>query len=293
MSQERNEESFLLKGMWLSMICWGFSWVSNKVLSGYGSAENIIFFRIVLTFIPLGILMPFIKEKFSYPLKGLGVLFMASLSLSVYFYLFIGGLQRGMPGAGGVLVTTLNPIVTFALSLAINQILPSRKEALGLALGALAGVFLLKLWNQWDAIFSQGNIYFLLATVVWSVLSRFTSAARNYSSSVTFSFWMYIVSMLMILPFVDTQETVHILTNADALFWTNLFFSATITTTIATTFYFFATAKVGVNRASSFIFLVPSSAVLGAWLFIGETPQWHTIVGGVLGIAAVYVLTKK
>jgi drug/metabolite transporter (DMT)-like permease len=80
---------------------------------------------------------------------------------------------------------------------------------------------------------------------------------------------------------------------ADGLFWLNMLFSAVITTAFATTFYFVATAKLGASKASSFIFLVPFSAAMGSWFFLKEQPQWHTIIGGMLGIAAVYVLNKK
>jgi drug/metabolite transporter (DMT)-like permease len=72
-----------------------------------------------------------------------------------------------------------------------------------------------------------------------------------------------------------------------------MFFSATITTSLATTFYFIATSKLGASRASSFIFMVPFSAALGSWIFLQEIPEAHTIIGGILGIAAVYILNKK
>ena len=83
------------------------------------------------------------------------------------------------------------------------------------------------------------------------------------------------------------------LSHGDLAFWGNLFFSATITTSLATTFYFVATSKIGASKASSFIFMVPFSAALGSWIFLGEVIEVHTIVGGILGIAAVYILNKK
>jgi len=72
-----------------------------------------------------------------------------------------------------------------------------------------------------------------------------------------------------------------------------LIFSATITTSLATTFYFYATAKIGANKASSFIFLVPLSAAVGSWVILGEVPLWNTIAGGILGIVAVFILNRK
>ena len=93
--------------------------------------------------------------------------------------------------------------------------------------------------------------------------------------------------------FSGPAASAALLSKGDGVFWGNLFFSATITTSIATTFYFVATSKIGASKASSFIFLVPFSAALGSWIFLDEVPQIHSIVGGLLGIAAVYILNKK
>jgi len=89
------------------------------------------------------------------------------------------------------------------------------------------------------------------------------------------------------------NENVSIAINGDLSFWANLIFSATITTSLATTFYFVATSKLGASKASSFIFLVPFSAALGSWVFLKEIPEIHTIAGGLMGIVAVYILNKK
>src|SRR5690606_6503289 len=115
----------------------------------------------------------------------------------------------------------------------------------------------------------------------------------RYGSPVTFSFWMYGISTLMMLFLTNPGQTFTIIKTGDFKFWANLFFSATITTSLATTFYFVATSTIGASKASSFIFMVPFSAALGSWIFLNEIPQLHTIAGGLLGIVAVYILNKK
>lgn len=90
-----------------------------------------------------------------------------------------------------------------------------------------------------------------------------------------------------------TGPAAAVIRNADLVFWGNLFFSATITTSLATTFYFVATSRIGASKASSFIFMVPFSAALGSWIFLNEVIEIHTIIGGLLGIAAVYILNRK
>jgi drug/metabolite transporter (DMT)-like permease len=199
----------------------------------------------------------------------------------------------GKAGAGGVLVTVLNPIITYAMTLVISRRRPTRNEFFGLALGLLAGVVLLKLITEADQIFKAGNIYFLLASFCWAILSRFTARATRYGSSLSFSFWMYGISTVIMLLFAGIGPSIEVSQRSDFKFWANLFFSATITTSLATTFYFVATSKIGASKASSFIFMVPFTAALGSWIFLGEVIQAHTMIGGALGIAAVYILNKK
>jgi drug/metabolite transporter (DMT)-like permease len=287
-----NQNIFLI-GMILSMTCWGFSWTAGKVLAGYGSPMSISFIRFASTFVSMVVILLILKESFTIKKKGFVDVMVAAVIISLYTFLFFKGLVTGKAGAGGVLVTVMNPIFSYAIMLGINRRVPTRNESIGLLLGLVAGVVLLKLPMEADKIFSAGNVYFLLAAVSWAVLSVFTSRASRYGSTVTFSAWMYGISTVLLFFLAGTDAPMETIENGDTRFWLNLFFSSTITTALATTFFFVATSRIGASRASSFIFMVPFSAALGSWMFLGEVPQGHTIAGGLLGIAAVYILNKK
>ncbi|RAW02944.1 DMT family transporter [Pseudochryseolinea flava] len=289
---ESNRKLFLL-GMILSMTCWGFSWTAGKYLSFYGNPITISFLRFITTFVSLYFLLLFLKTPLTIQKKGFLDLFIAAVLISVYTYLFFKGITLGQPGAGGVLVTVLNPIISYGIMLVMAKRRPTRNETIGLILGLLAGVVLLKLTTEAENIFKAGNIYFLLASFSWALLSLFTAKASRYGSPFTFSFLMYGLSTVLLTLVSNFDDVRSTLAKGDLVFWFNLIFSATITTSLATTFYFYATARIGASRASSFIFMVPLSAALGSWIFLDEVVQLHTIIGGLLGIAAVYILNKK
>lgn len=177
--------------------------------------------------------------------------------------------------------------------LAMARRRPSPREVLGLVLALIAGALLLKIFTDPASLWSAGNIYFLAAAVSWSALSLVTARASRYGSPVAFSCWMYTVSAVIMFAFAGPAATGALVQTTSFKFWGNLFFSGTITTSLATTFYFVATARIGAGKASSFIFMVPFSAALGSWLFLNEVPEWHSVAGGLLGIAAVYILNKK
>lgn len=279
--------------MILSMTCWGFSWTAGKYLSFYGNPITISFLRFTTTFISLYFMLLVLKTPLTIQKKGIVDLTIASVLISIYTFLFFKGITVGQPGAGGVLVTVLNPIISYGIMLIIARRKPTRNETIGLILGLLAGVVLLKLTTEAENIFKAGNIYFLLASLSWALLSLFTAKASRYGSPFSFSFLMYGISTILLAFVSNFGEVMSTLQKADLVFWFNLIFSATITTSLATTFYFYATARIGASRASSFIFMVPLSAALGSWIFLDEVIHLHTIIGGILGIGAVYILNKK
>lgn len=291
--QKDNKENQFLIGMLVSMFCWGLSWASGKVLSSYGATTSIAALRLSMTFVALFAVLFFMKEKMAVKSNGWLPLFAASVFMTIYNYLFFEGLAHGKAGAGGVLVTTLNPVISYGIMLIANRRRPSKNEAIGLLIGLMAGAILLKIWDSWTSILSSGNIYFVLATITWAILSLFTSKSSRYGSPIAYSLWMYGCCSVLIFFITSYAANVSLYESSDTLFWLNMFFSAVITTSFATTFFFVATARLGAGKASSFIFLVPFSAALGSWLFLSEQPQVHTVIGGLLGIAAVYILNRK
>lgn len=170
---------------------------------------------------------------------------------------------------------------------------PNTFEITGLLCGLLAGFVLLKGWESFDVILQKDNLYFLMAITAWSFLSLITAQAGRFGSVITFSLWMYISATLALLPFSDLNKLAQVFQIDDWSFWGNLFFSSTITTSLATTFYFYATSRLGAGKASVFIFIVPFTAATGAWFFLGEVLHIHTIAGGLLGIAAIYLINNK
>jgi len=175
----------------------------------------------------------------------------------------------------------------------VSRKAPTANESAGLVLGLIAGSVLLKMWTNVSAILDSGNVYFLLAACTWAVMSKFTAKGASYGSSLGFSLWQYLVTLLCFVPLMNMEEFRNVITIHDPLFWLNLLFSSAIVTSLATTVYFYSTTRLGAEKASSFIFMVPLAASLSSWMLLEEKILPHTIAGGILGIMAVYVINRK
>ena len=291
MSSKYFSDNLLKTGIVVSMILWGLSWPSGKVLTNYLSPLSFIVWRYTLVGLTLLPILFIIKSPLSGSRKGIKYIIISGFLLACYSYLFYKGLKYGMAGAGGVLVTTLNPIIAYTIGIFINRRIPSRIELAGLLCGLLAGCILLKIWSQ-STIFDSSNLFFLGASFTWALMSVFTSKAKMFGTSFSFSFWQYLFCIFCILPLVNFHEVFSAVYINDSVFWFNMIFSSVIVTALATTLYFYATTKIGPEKASSYIFLVPFAAELSSWLLPDEPLLVHTIAGGILGIVAVYLINR-
>lgn len=283
----------LLFALLLNMCIWGISWSSAKVLSTYSDAFHIAFIRFLFTFIALFLILKKAGVSLKIERKGLPSLIIAGVLMTIYGLLFFYGLQKGFAGAAGVLVTTVNPIFAFLIGAVISKHIPNKRERIGLVIGVIAGAILMKVWLHIDALFASGNIYFVLAAFTWAVMSKISSKANQYGNSLSFSLWMHLVMVLSLLPFISFYEVKRILVTGDGIFWGNMMYFSVINSALATTCFLYAAARLGPEKASGFIFLVPCTAAIASWILLGEQLTLTTAVGGGLGIIAVMIMNGK
>lgn len=275
------------------MLIWGVTWASAKVLSDYGSPLSIAYLRFLVTVLALFPAIKFLKIDIKIQRKGWLNVIAAGGFMALYGLIFFTGLKHGLAGSGGVLVTTLNPIFAFVLGLVITKQLPSKYELIGLGIGVVAGMVLLQVWENASSVFDSGNLYFVVAGWVWALMSKITSKGGGKGHPVSFSFWLQLVAVIGMSFLVDFSEVLHLIQTGDMKFWLNLIWFGTINSAIATSCFFYATMELGAEKASTFLFLVPAGAVFSSWLFLGEPILLHTLLGGALGIVAVFVINRK
>jgi drug/metabolite transporter (DMT)-like permease len=286
-------EKALVVAMVISMLFWGLGWPSGKILTHYCSPINIAVYRYIIVIATLLPILLFLKVDFKVKRHGISTILLSGILLAVYSYFYFKGLKKGAPGAGGVLVTTLNPIIAYFIGIFLRRKLPQKNEIIGLVLGLVAGSLLLKIWSDPREIMHSGNLYFLLSALTWAVMSKLTAKGADYGSPLSFTLWQYLFTFLCLLPLADMHEFAAVIQIHDNLFWGNLFFSSALVTSMATTVFFYATTRLGAEKTSSFMFMVPLAAALSSWLFLGEKIQFHTALGGLLGIVAVYTINRK
>ena len=277
--------------MFLAMAGWGASWVSAKVLSAYINEYELVFFRNIFTIITLLPVLLYSKKSFHINLKSFILVVVASIVMIAYMKCYFLGTKFGTASLGGALVTTMIPINTFLIMALFFGRRIGKKDIFALVLGGLGVLTMLNIWSfSHEQIFSQKNIYFVLASILWPILTIVSSKATKISPMV-FTFYMYVISTILVMIFfVDLPNIDY--KAFDWIFWLNILSISIISTTFATTIYFVGIEKLGTNEVSSFIFLVPLFAIILSVIFLKEHISLSIIIGTILTLIAVKILNN-
>ena len=276
--------------MFLAMIGWGGSWVHAKYLTEHMSVNEVIFYRYLLTTISMVPILMGMRRSFAIDLRSALVTLFAAAILTIYTWLFIEGTHLGTAGLGGAFVTTLIPIVTFILSAILGRRAVRRRDAFALMLGALGVMTILNVWSfSPEQIFRLENLYFVLAALLWAILTIVASKVTGIGPMV-YSFYLYLFTTLIegLLVADFHTDMLHVGT----LPWLNLLSLALFSTTFATSIYFVGGQRIGADRISSFTFLVPFSAIGLSAIFLGERITVGMIVGTTMAVTAIYLLNR-
>ncbi len=279
----------------LAMSCWGGNWTASKLLTPFGPPSLFIFWRLLATtlfYIPVLLIL---KPRITYTIRQWQTIVAVSLLYVAYYWAYFGGLQTGLAGTGGIVVTTLAPLLVFLFSLATS---PGRLPAskwIGLLLGVCGGIIFLQPWQLSVSFLTQNGLFFFLGgAVIWALVTWVTDLG-HVGSPLLFSFWVAFLSLmefsLMYLPF-------HYSEAAGALrfgwgFWGPIVFLGTFGTVFASTAYVYAIVRLGREKAASLNFLVPGNAVFWSWVFLKEMPHLSTLIGAAVGLIGVYLIAKN
>ena len=277
--------------MILAMLLWGGGWSALKILTYSLPIDVIVFWRFFimsLAFIPM---LYYFKIPLSFNLHALKyVAGSAFLNISFMVLSFLG-VQHGLAGAGSVIITTFSPIMTFLLVAIIFRKRLSNTQYFGLFLGLLGGYILLQL-SDLSLFLNGANIYFLLCALIWAGITILSQHSQKHIHPIHYSFVISLVATISTFAYAHNSNLLAVF-NQGSEFWIALIYLGVLGQTLATTIFFVASGKLGSEKTSSFMFLVPVFALFSAWLVLNEPMQTHIILGGCVSMLAVYFINKK
>lgn len=277
----------------ITVIIWGTTFVSTKVLIGYGlSPVDILFYRFLLAYICIWFFSPKVLRAKNWRDE----LWFVALGLcggSLYFV--AENTAVGITLASNVsLIICTAPILAAFLSLLFYKeeklrgrlIYGSLLALLGVGLVVFNGSFILK-------ISPLGDFLTLLAALSWAF---YCLLLRRMSSSYTTLFitrkvFFYgILTLLPIYCFIPLQLNPQVLFHPVVL--SNLLFLGVVASMLCYIMWNTAVKRLGVLRTTNYIYVVPLVTLLTSAVVIDETITVVALIGSVLILSGVYIAER-
>lgn len=291
-----DNQLFLIIGLFIINVFWGGSFIANAIaLKSIGPIEiAALRFFIAAPLLALVTLAWKGKEIFRIDLKDLGILIIMALTGVTLQYVIQVTAQNYTTAINASLL--INTSVFFILFL--SAMFLSEKLSLNKILGAVigfGGVALLVSGGDLSLDLGShaiGDLMILVCAMLWSVYSIYGKKIATKYHPLTVLNYLFILGTIGILPFyllTPHQNPATIpLPVIGAIIFLSIFCSI-----IAYLVYNIALEKMEASRVAVFIYLVPMSTIVLAWLILGESMTIPSIIGGIAVCAGMYIAERK
>lgn len=272
----------------LSMFLWGGGWSALKILTAEVPVDVMVFWRffiVSLSFLPI---LYYLKKPLKLNAGSLKYIAGSSVLNIAFMVSSFFGIKYGLAGSGSVIITTLSPVMTFLLVALIFRKNLQKIQYFGLGLGVLGGIVMLHV-SDFSLFFESGNIYFLLSATIWAGVTLLSQHSQVHIHPIHYSFFISVVATFVSFIYGYDSHLWSVFEQGSR-FWIALIYIAVLGQSVATTIFFMASGKLGSEKTSSFMFLVPVFALFIAWLVLDEPIELHIVIGGFISILALFFI---
>jgi len=275
------------------ILVWGAAFSGIKVLLETLSPGGLTAGRLVISAIVFTVMLPFLGSGKPRREPGdLWRLVVIGLTGAAGYHLAINwGEQYISAGVASLVVATM-PVMVAVLAATVLKERLGRTGVLGV-LVALAGVTLLVLGSEGglQARSVIGVLVTLLAPACWAVYTTVSKPLSARYDGVRLNLLGAWLGAVIVLPlgFGDVSR----LGSLDGRGWFWLLYLGIFSSAVSYVAYVWALQRWTASGVASFVYLVPVSSLVWAWLLLGEVPAPLSLVGGGAVIAGVILVQRR
>ncbi len=273
-----------------SVIVWGTTFISTKVLLKDFTPIEILFFRFLIGVVALLIAVP---KRLKGTTKKQELLFAGAglCGVTLYFLLENIALTYTMASNVGVIIS----VAPFFTAIVAHFILDGEKQKPSFFLGfvsAILGIFLIS-FNGSVALQLNpvGDILAILAALVWAFYSIFTKKIGSFGlNTVQTTRRVFSYGLLFMLPalfFFDFKLGLERFANPINLF--NIVFLGLLASAICFATWNFALKTLGAVKTSVYIYMVPVITVITSVIILREKITLMAVVGMFFTLLGLFI----
>ncbi len=273
-----------------TIIIWGTTFISTKVLLVDFKPVEILFFRFVMGFAALFLVCPHCmkgvgrRQELTFALAGLS-------GICLYYLLENIALTYTMASNVGVIISVA-PFFTAILS---RLFLKSEgKLRANFFIGfvvAMAGVALISFNGSQMELNPMGDLLAVLAAFVWACYSILTKKISSFGYPVILTtrrtFFYGILFMVPALFLFDVEMGLERF--ADVAYLLNILYLGLGASALCFVTWNLAVKALGAVKTSVYIYMVPVITVVTSVLVLKEPVTWVSLMGTVLAVAGLFL----
>lgn len=295
MTESRREETTTYLLMVLTTMFWGGSFVAGKIALPEFPPMTLTFFRFIIA---TAIIFPYMWSKSTVKVpdrKDIPLLFgLGFLGVSGYFaFQFTALLYTSAANASTI--NALNPLVSSMIANILTDERLSRRKV-GLILIALVGVLLTVTGGDPNVLlsmqFNKGDLIMSLAMLSFSIYGVFSKKATQRYEPLLVTSYVFLFGLIQITPLMLMEGVYGQVLSFSAAAWTGIIIMAIGSSVLGYQIQQVSIKRLGVNKTSLFINLVPLFAILFSYLILGDKITIINIASAAIIGTAVFLNTR-
>ena len=263
-------------------LTWGFGFVSAKASLAHFPPLMLMAMRFLLAGVILVWLVPVPRGYF---VKLSWIAFIAS---TLQYGLTFSGLALidATPAVLLVQSEVIFGLIIAALMLGEN---PNRQQIIGMVVAIIGVIVILGAPSLGDDYF--GMMLVLSGAFIWSFGQVMVRALHGAVGGFQLTAWLGIIAGLQmsVASILIEGNPYPLIVSASLADWGSVIYLGLVMTVIGYSAWYYVLGRYPVPMVMPVLLLLPPAAILGAVVFLGETPQWDVLGGGALVIFGVGV----
>ncbi len=276
------------------MIFWGLSFIATKQLLTEISPETIIVMRLLLAIGLLVLIIIYRKISFRIDKENVKKIFVLSAVAVFHLWIQITGLKFTSASNTGWIIG-IAPIFMAILGYFYFKEKLSLSKISGIVIAFAGLIFLIGKGNplEVDLIKNIGDWLVLLSSFTWGVYSIINKKISLDFSPLKTIFYLFIIMLMVILPFNFNKQNIVSIINLSSLGWFNILFLGLLCSGVSYVIWAYLLKEMSSVKVGAYLYIEPFITFIGAWILLNEEITLSMLISGLVITFGVYLVNTS
>ncbi len=282
--------------LFLTAVFWGGTFIAGRVVAREVGPYSTAFFRFVIA--SLFLLFLTRRENGGFPglrnAQIIPIILLGATGVFAYNVFFFKGLKLINAGRASLIIAN-NPVVIALFATYLFREKLGLIKILGIILSVCGAIVVISKGNPVSMLHGAlgwGDFFIFLCVLCWAAFSLIGKAAMDGLSPLVATTYSCLVGTVALFIPACTEGMITSFVHYSGTAWFSIVYLGFFGTVLGFVWYYEGIDAIGATKASQFINFVPISAVLLAFIILGEPITFSLATGTAFVCLGVYLTNK-